>query len=110
MNPMREGSYVHYIHCDMAIGAFLVVCGPCCVRCKFFWSCLLRGCLEEQKRAYRLCSESFFRATNCADFALAYADVTTNYLSHLLVPSNSNSRGDSTNAFWYTVNVFFCSC
>ena len=30
----------------------------------------------EQMHAYRLCSESFYRVTNCADFALAYAYVT----------------------------------
>ena len=35
MNPMRDYSYVHYIHCDMAIGAFsllYVVRAVCVVR------------------------------------------------------------------------------
>ena len=60
----------------MAIGAFSLLYVVRAVRVVRFLVFSSSWLPVEQTRAYRLCSESFHRVTNCADFALAYANVT----------------------------------
>ena len=60
----------------MAIGAFSLLYVVRAVRVVRFLVFSSSWLPAEQTRAYRLCSESFYRVTNCADFVLAYANVT----------------------------------